>query len=191
MTVQHTRNVLKVYRSATDSQHAAGMSWYSDAHNLAFVIGRGDIWKGAGLLAAYSPLTPWWRNVILAVDSANSGIARKDTLSNSWKKAQRILDGESPIPVLNADKTQSFCSNIALNGKNDAVTIDVHAFSIAHYRPISSKNIKLGKPLYRDISNSYRRAAAIEGILPTEMQAITWVVWRERYPNKASRKAVK
>ncbi len=186
--MQFTRNVLKVYRSANDSQIESGMRWYSDAHNLAHVIGRDDVWKGAGLLAAYSPLTPWWRNVELAVSSANSGIARTDTLGNSSRIAQLILDGVHPLDAIKGIKTKTFCENIALNGISNNVTVDVHAFSIAHYRPIPSSQINLGKRLYADIEEAYRRAAKREGLMPTQMQAITWVVWRDRYPKKAARK---
>lgn len=186
--MQFTRNILKVYRSADANQISKGKNWYSDAHNLGFVIGRGDVWKGAGLLAAFSPLTPWWRNVELAVDSANTGIARTDTLGNSSRIAQRILDGVHPMDAIKGDKTRAFCENIALNGISDNVTVDVHAFSIAHHKPIPSSQITMGKTLYRTIADCYSRAAGIEGISPTEMQAITWVVWRDRYPKKAARK---
>ena len=162
------------------------MEWYSNAHNLAFVIGRGDVWKGAGLIAAYSPLTPWWRNVELAVDSAFTGKARTDTLGNSARIAQLILDGSDPREAIRGDKTRSFCENIALNGYSNNATIDVHAFSIAHGKPIPSSQITMGKRLYREIADSYSRAAKREGIMTTQMQAITWVVWRDRYPKKAA-----
>lgn len=184
--MQFTRNILKVYRSATNVQIEAGATWYQSAHNLAFVIGRGDVWRGAGVIAAYSPLTPWWRNVELAITSCQTGVARTDTLSNSAKRAQRILDGEDTRDVIKSDKTRCFAENIALNGVSDNVTVDVHAFSIAHYRPIPSSQIVMGKGLYSTIADCYKRAAAIEKVSPTEMQAITWVVWRDRYPKKAA-----
>lgn len=188
---QYTRNILKVYRSASDSQVKAGMEWYNNAHNLAHLIGRGDVWKGAGLLACYSPLTPWWRNVELAIDSANTGVARSDTLKNSARIAQLILDGMDTREAIRGVKTSTFAENIALNGDSDNVTIDVHAFSIAHYRPIPSSQIKLPKGLYREIELRYRNAAKIAGLTPTQIQAITWVVWRDMYPKKAARKGGK
>lgn len=185
-----TRNILKVYRQATPAQIEKGMTWYNDAHNLAFVIGRGDVWKGAGLIAAFSPLTPWWRNVELAETSAFTGIARTDTLGNSSRNAQRILDGAHPLDVLNGAKTRAFCENIALNGISDNVTVDVHAFSIANGKPIPSSKIVMGKRLYRDIAECYSRAAKRERVMSTQMQAITWVVWRELYPNRAANREV-
>lgn len=186
--MQFTRNILKVYRSASPAQIEKGMEWYSSAHNLAFVIGRGDVWKGAGLLAAYSPLTPWWRNVELATDSAFTGTARTDTLSNSARIAQLILDGNDPREVIKGQKTRTFCENIALNGQSKNVTVDVHAYSIAMGKPIPSSKINLGKRLYREIEDCYRRAAKREGLMETQIQAITWVVWRDMFPNKAANK---
>lgn len=186
--MQFTRNILKVYRSATPAQIASGASWYPNAQNLAFVIGRGDVWKGAGLLAVFSPLTPWWRNVELAETSAFTGVARTDTLGNSARLAQKILDGADPREVIRGAKTRTFCENIALGGESRNVTIDVHAFSIAQGRPVPSSQITLGKGLYREIEQCYRNAAKREGVFETQMQAITWVVWRDRFPKKAARK---
>ena len=177
--MRFTRNILKVYRSATDDQRARGMSWYIDAHNIAFVIGRGDVWKGAGLLAAFSPLTPWGRNVELAITSAHAGKARTDTLGNSSRIAQMILDGAPAMDAIKGPKTRAFCENIALAGVSNNVTVDVHAFSIAHGQAIPSSQIKMGKTLYNEIAECYRRAAKIEKVSPTEMQAITWCAWRE------------
>lgn len=185
--MQFTRNILKVYRRATPEQVERGMSWYNDAHNLARDIANGDVWCGAGVIAAFSPLTPWWRNLELAVDSLSSGVARTDTLSNSAKCAQRIIDGEHPLEVLRGDKTRAFCSNIATNGECDSVTVDVHAFSIAHGKPIPSSKIVLGKRLYREIAECYSRAAKREGLANSQMQAITWVAWREMHSVPAAR----
>lgn len=177
--MQFTRNILKVYRKATPDQIEKGMRWYNDAHNLALDISNGDVWKGAGVIAAFSPLTPWWRNVELATTSLVWGGARTDTLSNSSRIAQRIIMGEHPLEVIKGDKTRAFCENIALNGESRNVTVDVHAFSIANGKPIPSSQIKMGKGLYRTIADCYSRAAKREGLLETQMQAITWVVWRE------------
>lgn len=178
---RYTRNILKVYRSANETEYQQGMDWYSSANNLSHVIGRGDVWKGAGLIAAFSPLTPWWRNVELAIDSAFTGKARTDTLGNSSRIAQRILDGEHPLDVIKGMKTRAFCQNIANNGDTDNITVDVHAFSIAHYKRIPSSKIVMGKGLYNEIAESYRRAAISQDISPQRMQAITWVVWRNKW----------
>lgn len=186
--MQMTRNILKVYRQATPAQIESGTNWYGEAHNLALTHANGDAWKGAGVIAVYSPLTPWWRNVELATDSLSTGIARTDTLGNSARLAQRILDGEHTLDVIKGIKTRTFAENIALNGENDGVTIDVHAYSIAVGKPVPSSKLVMGVRVYREIAECYRRAAKREGLSPTQMQAITWVVWRDLHPKRAARK---
>jgi hypothetical protein len=180
--MQMTRNILRIYRSATPEQHAAGMAWYPLAYDIANEYANGDVWKGAGVIAAFSPQTPWERNVELAIDSLQSGVARTETLGGSVVKAQRILDGEHPLDVLGGQKTLAFADNIAHAGESRIVTVDVHAHNLAHGYKDSKASI--GKRLYADISEAYTRAARREGIRVTEMQAITWVVWRAMFDSK-------
>jgi|SRR6478672_3400463 len=182
--MDYVENILRVWNNANASQIEKGMTWYNAAHNLANEIGNGDVWKGAGLIAVYSPLTPWWRNVELATTTAETGIARTDTLSNSAWLAHLIVNGAHPLDVIKGDKTRSFCQNIALNGVSDSCTIDVHAFSIAHAEPIPSSRLTMGKRLYRTISDAYKQAAQMNNVMATQMQAVTWVVWREMHPKK-------
>ena len=188
--MQMTRNILKVYRRATSEQREAGLAWYGEAHDLANVIADGDTWKGAGVIAAFSPLTPWWRNVELATSSLATGVARTDTLGNSSRLAQRIINGEPALDVIKGKKTRTFCENIALNGDSHNVTVDVHAYSIAVGKPVPSSKLKMGVRLYREIEECYRRAAKREGLSETQMQAITWTVWREMHNKPAARRDV-
>jgi hypothetical protein len=122
--------------------------------------------------------------VELATTTAQTGIARTDTLHNSAWNAHLIVNGAHPLDVIKGDKTRAFCQNIALNGESDCCTVDVHAFSIAHGEPIPSSKIKMGKRLYRTIADAYAECAKANSLMVTQMQAITWVVWREMYPKK-------
>ncbi len=89
----------------------------------------------------------------------------------------------------NEHKVRSFYNNIF--SPNDAVgdvTIDTHAVAAALLRPLSGKSIEVKHNLGGGVSNelkgisgtygifaeAYRRAAAQRGILPREMQSITW-----------------
>lgn len=188
MSAAHTRNILRVFRNATENDLNEGMNWYFLRHDLALDIGNGDEWKGAGVIAAYSPLTPWWRNVELAVDSCFSGIARTDTLGNSARAAQRILDGEWALDVLRGPKTSAFCENIATKGLFGSATIDVHAFSIAMGKPIPSSKLSMNNALYNELAQSYSNAAKREGVLTTQMQAVTWIAWRSLLKKNAEDK---
>lgn len=188
--MQMTRNILRVYRRASESQHKTGMEWYSEAHNLALSLSPDDVWRGAGVIAAYSPLTPWWRNVELATTSLVWGGARTDALGNAVKAAQRIIEGEHPFDVFKGPKVRCFTENIALNGVSDNPTIDSHAYSIAINSHTFSTKVNMGIRRYREIQDAYRRAAKRADISPTQMQAITWCVWRDENLNRAARKEV-
>jgi len=173
-----TTNIMHVFLNATADDIHAGMHWYDEAHNLAAVLSPGDVWRGAGVISAYSPLTPWWRNKELAIDSLTSGVARPDSLGNSVRAAQRILDGEPVMEVLRGDKTRAFAYAIAEPENASIATIDCHAHDIAMGKVFPGKGRKIGKRLYRDMAEAYSDCADMTGFSTAQIQAITWVAWR-------------
>lgn len=180
--MRHVDNIIHHYLLATDDEMNQGMTWYDDAHNLALELSPNDVWRGAGVISAYSPLTPWWRNVELATDSLRTGVAATKTLPNSVRCAQLILDGLHPLDVLKGDKTRAFAAAIAEPDKSTIATIDRHAFNLAmgtmHGNPV------IGKKAFRTLSAAYVEAAELAGISVAQMQAITWVVFRNHKANR-------
>lgn len=175
-------NILDCYRRATDAERAEGLAWYSNAHDLALSLSPDDVWRGAGVIASFSPLKKWELNVRLAKNAFATGIATGHTsLFNSC--AQRILDGEHTLDVLRGDKTRAFASAIATNGKSEIATIDRHAHDIAMGRVFSEKERVIGKRLFREMSEAYGKAAEIAGISVAQMQAATWVRWKNEKGN--------
>lgn len=94
-------------------------------------------------------------------------------------------------------KVRNFFNNIlAPNAPHGDVTIDTHAVAAALLRPLSGNHLEVGHALatstgagrpnakesatsgvaglYPIYADAYRRAAAARGILPREMQSITW-----------------
>ena len=179
MQTTQAENILRVYQSGTLSQIRTGASWYADAHALALHAGKGDVWRGAGVIAAYSPLTPWIRNVELARESLRTNYARRDTLGTSARAAQRILNGEHTLDVLKGDKVRAFAAAIATNGETDIATIDRHAHDIAMGRVFDNNARKIGKRVFREMGESYAIAARELNLSVAQVQAITWVIWRE------------
>lgn len=176
---RYIRNIISVYERATEDQRARGMAWYPTAHQLADFLSEGDVVRGAGVIAALSANKAWDINQRLAADALN-GNAHGHTGTNLAKVA-RIMAGEAPETVLPMGaKTGNFYRCIVDPTDAEAVCIDRHAHDVAVGRRYGDAERGLSsKGRYAVLSLAYRNAAAKLGILPSELQAITWVVWTE------------
>jgi hypothetical protein len=92
-------------------------------------------------------------------------------------KAERILSGA--LDVLNGRKVTAFQHNIYF-ADSRLVTVDTHAASVAHnFRYTAATVCKVLNPrTYDDYAESYAAEADKRGLLPKQIQAITWVSWR-------------
>lgn len=180
MSEIHMDNILRTYNARTREEHDAGMAWYDSAHALALELSPNDVWRGAGIIAAFSPLTPWNRNVILARTLVESnGTMTGGTLVNSINAASRIFHGEHTLDVLKGDKTRAFASAIADPSGSTIATIDRHAHDIAvGSSDFNDSTRKIGKRVFRELSDAYCDAAFWVGIGVCQMQAITWLTHR-------------
>ncbi len=178
---QYVRNIIAVWESATAAQEAEGRAWYRTAHNLASMLAEGDVRVGAGLLAALSPQAPWWFNVELACDAYETGTPSRHT-GDATSKAAKILAGLDPLDVLPMTrKTGHFFRCIVNPDDAEAVCVDRHAHDIAVGEVYGSRNRGLdAHSRYALIAHCYREAAQRLGELPSTLQAVTWVTWRER-----------
>lgn len=90
------------------------------------------------------------------------------------------------------NKVRNFYNNIVDPfSKTPYVTADTHAISVALAAPMSAEDASgvglfLGskEPLYAIVKDAYIKAADIAGILPREMQSITWEAQRVGINNK-------
>lgn len=174
------RNILAVYNQATTSEHSGGMAWYETAHDEAAKL-HSDITVGSGVVAALSPGLRWESNI----EAARRVIAdeRLDGLGIRWYanvfKAARIARGEHPSKVLGGNKVRAFwrCIESPLNPLFVCIDGHAHAITTGEYVPTHSTP-KLSDKVYRSLSARYSDAADHAGILPLQMQAVTWCVWR-------------
>jgi hypothetical protein len=194
-------SILAVFFSANTFEIQEGEDWYARANLIARNIGRAydiDWYAVAGVIAALSPNNRWDRNVAdterlvkaYCASGFDADAVKVCTFGNNKTKAIRILNGESPRDVLGGLKVQAFYGCIV--GDND-VCVDGHAYSIwIGERIPTTKTPKISPKLYHSIADDYRVATdqinAITGkqYLPSQVQAITWVVWRNHISGESS-----
>lgn len=169
-------NVVAVFDRATPDEMHEGMSWYADAHNFAMSLDS-DVWRAAGVIAALSPQKRWSTNAILARRAYETGTPTGHT-GVMLSQAARILNGENALDVLKGPKVRAFCAGIATAGNTDMVTIDRHAHDIAMGRVFTDSERKIGAVLYRRLAAHYTEAAREVGVSVCQIQAVTWVRWR-------------
>lgn len=176
---RYVRNIVKVYRQATEDQEARGKAWYRTAHQLADMMSEGNVMAGAGVIAALSANKAWDINRRLAHEAFNGRL--HGHTGDALGKAAKILAGADPAEVLPMDiKTGNFYRCILDPEDPEAVCIDRHAHDVAVGRPQGNRDRGLSsKGRYAVLSLAFRNAAAVLGVLPSQVQAVTWVVWTE------------
>ena len=183
-------NVLAIYNVATADDIRHGMAWYLDAHNYAHILAGGNrgrfgharkVSLAAGVIAALSPLNHWENNKRKAAQLyAQNGDGTGVGLKRNVAKAIEIYNGADPLDVLGGDKVRSFYLTILDPSGDHSPVIDRHAFDIAVGERTDDKRrgILGRKGVYEEFANVYREAAIIAGTGAAQMQAITWVAWR-------------
>tara|TARA_B100001063_G_C16710722_1_gene527852 strand:+ start:477 stop:1091 length:615 start_codon:yes stop_codon:yes gene_type:complete len=195
--VDHERmvhNIMACYRAADSLQVAEGLLWYPDAqkqaHNIAAKYGIA-VYIVVAVIAALSPNNKWTRNVVNA-DALIAAFLRGDgidavkvsTYHAMKKKAWDILaarpDYDGAKRMLKGQKITSFFCDIM--GEFN-VTIDGHARNIAYDEKVglTDDRTNIGVREYRGLQAAYEEAAQRLGLMPYQIQAITWRVWRDRW----------
>ena len=187
-------NISSVYRDADSVQHAEGLLWYSDAlksANLMAIKHGVPVYIAVAVIAALSPNNKWSRNVINA-DALIGAFIRGDgidsvkvsTYHKMKAKAWDILaarpDYDTAKKMLKGQKITSFFCDIM--GEFN-VTIDGHARNIAYGERVglTDDRTNIGVREYRALQAAYEEAARRLGLMPYQLQAITWRVWRDRH----------
>lgn len=155
---QYVDNIVRAFLDTTPEQREFGRQWYPVAHSLALILGDGDARKGAGVIAALSPLKRWKDNIKLATDAAEGNIHGHTRVTLT--KVQAILEGGDPLEVLpEGSKTWNFYRAILDPDDPDTVVIDRHAHDVAVGRRYNEEPRGLdNKRRYALIALAYRLA---------------------------------
>jgi hypothetical protein len=176
----YVNNLIAVYSHATLDQRLRGQRWYQTAHDLALMIGDGDVSAGAGVLAALSANKRWPQNVRLAKDAAAGNIHGHTGVTLT--KVGAILNGADPATVLPmALKTGNFYRAILDPDDPDTVVIDRHVHDAAVGRWYATEDRGLSnKTRYATLALAVRLAAREAGEVTNHFQAIVWIVQIEK-----------
>lgn len=187
-------NILSVYHKATSEEIEEGMYWYTKAYHLGLGMAQRHgfmQYQCAGVIASLSPGMEWGRNIInanLLIEEYSSGKRGEDLPMlavynrDAVRKAEKFLEPLSlPMDLLNRDtgpKTWAFYSLIACP-ESEEVCIDRHAKCLALNITKGRDKNSLVKPgEYGYIAQHYRAVAEELGLIPNQLQAITWVTWK-------------
>ena len=187
-------NITSVYRDADETQHAEGLVWYEQAKRGAYHIAlKHDVpvYIAVAVIAALSPNNKWARNLVNAdaligafvngdgIDSVKVSTYHK-MKAKAWDILWALPSYNDAKRMLKGQKITSFFCDIM--GEFN-VTIDGHARNIAYGERVglTDDRTNIGVREYRALQAAYEEAARRVGLMPYQLQAITWRVWRDRH----------
>lgn len=177
-------NILNIFNNP---DFEGDFDWYKEANrfanDLANKFGLTSL-QVAGIIASLSPLKSWDENKKIAEQFLRNGNgkhtkAMKDKARNI-KEYNSSMQREFILATLNGNKISSFFVNIAYPNEPTHVTIDRHAIAVCLNRPIKeNEGAGITDKQYEFLASCYRQAGEILGLLPNQVQSVTWVKWRQ------------
>lgn len=189
-------NILAIIAQCSDEDKARNVNWYRQAHRDAVTMAhkyKMDLWTVAQVLSVISPQRLWERNVrdaeltILAYALPASDrvayLAMHRVAAPSgyscFNRAWEILAGERELKMDGGPKTYNFARTIESPDTWMGVTVDSHAVALWSDEYQSPGTYQIPLSVYKRVAADYETVAAMLGMLPSEVQAITWDKRRE------------
>lgn len=185
-------SILRFHALASLDETIEGLDWYQSAHNYCKELAARynvSVSQVAGIISAFSPQCGWQENKRFALSFLiNPNKVTRNEMQTT--KARKILTLTSEADIyrslsLNdaAWKTKAFFLNMLNPTVLTDVTIDRHAIAICIQHPnktaaLSDTYSKMTVTQYRFFERCYIAAAVKVGLLPQQLQAITWTVYR-------------
>lgn len=174
-----THRINHLIQSATIEQWIEGINWYHNASDIClrmaedFNVGYNTV---CALMANFSVNKGWKENIKVTKHYLETGEGKHfqvvtdkadEIMKTSPSNYRTILRGKTGL------KVENFYMNILRPNEEEFITIDRHAWDIVNGEG------KITIPRYGKAAAVYERAAKKHGLLPNQVQAITWVVHRE------------
>lgn len=170
---QLTRNILRVYRNATEEEIETGSGWYDSALDRCTRLARNtthSVEQAVAALAHLSPRVQWTANT-RALEALLSGEAKPaGLLGRSWQIALEASVHEEPLTTFSARALKTKAFALSILGDHNAVCVDVWAARAAGVED----SVPFTRSGYVMLAEAYRRAGAREGVSPRDLQAIVW-----------------
>ena len=169
-----------------EQARAKALEWYRNAHAHARTIAERagcTVEQAAAIIAVFSPQTYWSQNLKYAYAYINGEKAGRYP-SKMMPKADAILalrgeearDWDKLRAILGGPKVSAFAHNIAYPDTSDEVTLDLW---MARVFGIEEESLR-SRPLYRALADMMRSLAAYLGMAAHALQAMLWILLRER-----------
>lgn len=185
MTDERLHAILTTYSDASEADIAEGMAWYQVGHTFARGLASRygvSTDQACAVVAVMSPQLSWQRNMVVADELLRTGSA-SGCIQRFARKAQIIAAGGPIDQLVSGPKVTSFYQNLRWPRRSGAVTIDRHAYSVYLGYVVAQGDRTLDrKGRYDTVAEAYRQTAQMVGILPHQLQAITWLTWRRTKP---------
>ena len=192
-----TENIIEWYWLASPDEIVRGATWYDHAHQYALALAEKhntNLAIAAGVISALSPGATWERNLLDASAVFTVGAdAMVGSYGRNKEKALALIDGSlAPDDAFSTSgyKTLQFWRNICSPDVAGPVTIDRHCTRAAlgsHLHPNEAIKWSKHPRKYERIQSAYQIAADDLDLLPHQLQAIVWLVFRRLFGGRSVR----
>ena len=174
---------------ANEVEIQGGMTWYQRAHGIAVELSSKyniDIKIVCSVISALSPRAVWESNIRDAENlfrcHCNGRKYHNVKVTTYGRNKQKAIDllkeTINPDTCFVAPKTLNFYQNIFNPENKDYITIDGHSINIFYGKLGAVENKHFTKKGYNKIAKAYRIIAEKCGIMPNQLQAITWLTFK-------------
>lgn len=185
---RYSRAIDRTLLGAGPGEVQEGARWYQQAsaecRALALEL-RVPYSTVVGAVAALSPQVRWERNILAARQVLTGAPVSVAAYRANIAKALRIASGEGAAGVLGGAKVRAFYALLLTGGRTLDVCVDSIAILVALGVRPGPEVANDAAAAYFDrprvlaaIRAAYRRVAKRRGLRPHQVQAITWLAWR-------------